>query len=85
MSFVCCIRGQYSWDDEIKVDGHVAHMEGWELDTGLCWETREERGHLYDLTVVVMLYDNGLNETAVEEWIERTSLWQSPGTGHSEQ
>jgi hypothetical protein len=30
MSFVCCVvRGQYSWDDEeIEVDGHVAHMEG---------------------------------------------------------
>lgn len=28
VSFVCCVRGQYSWDDEIEVDGHVAHMEG---------------------------------------------------------
>ena len=29
MSFVCCVRGHYSWDDEENdVDGHVAHMEG---------------------------------------------------------
>ena len=29
MSFVCCVRGQYSRDDEEnEVDGHVAHMEG---------------------------------------------------------
>ena len=28
MSFECCVRGHYSWDDEIEVDGHVAHMVG---------------------------------------------------------
>jgi len=51
-SFVCCMRGQYSWDDEeIEVDGHVAHTGGWKLNTGLCWKTRKGRGHLYDLTV----------------------------------
>jgi hypothetical protein len=29
MCFVCGVGGGYSWDDEeIEVDGHVAHMEG---------------------------------------------------------